>query len=522
VSPLLTILGGLGLFFIGIGQLGGQLQALSGRRLRQALAGATRRRAGAAGAGFLLGIMTQSSNAVTFITAGMVTTGLLRLPAALPLLAWSNAGTAALVLLASVDLRLAALVLLAMAGFGGWFGLDGSARRKALLGAAASIGLIFLGLALVKQGASPLRELPLTRSLLEGALATDFLAGLLVTLVAQSSSTISILAVTLVEAGLLGFHQAAMVVYGASLGSGLAVLLFSGRLTGPARRIAVYQTGFKALGTLLFLALFLLEHLGGIPLLLAACEAAAPTAGGRIGLLFLLFQLVTALAMAPLDRPALRLLDRLVPQGAAEALSRPAYLYEQGLEDPETALELVEREQDRLLARLPAVLDGLRDSGEAAPQGLLPRETLLSANAAVEAAVLRFLDTLLQQGRLQAALDRLVALEARQALLTALRETVGEFAEAVQQGRAEPGEAMAGLLGNLTESLHMLLTELAEGDAATLLALTTDRSALMDRMRRRAATAGRQELLLRVTALFERAVWLIRRHAAASEAVAED
>ncbi|MBY0337117.1 MAG: hypothetical protein K2X11_10915, partial [Acetobacteraceae bacterium] len=95
-------------------------------------------------------------------------------------------------------------------------------------------------------------------------------------------------------------------------------------------------------------------------------------------------------------------------------------------------------------------------------------------------------------------------LESRLDWLAALREAVAELA-ALPGG---PPPAMA-------EALHLLLEELRDADAPEalrwLVALADDRGEMMSRLRREAAAAGSAEALIRATALFERAVWLIRR-----------
>lgn len=517
---LASLFGGLGLFFLGIKGVGAGLQAMGGRRLRSAMALATRGPLAAAGTGLLLGALTQSSNAVTFIATSLYTAGLLPLARALPALAWANAGTAGLVLLATIDLRLAVLWLFGVVGFATYFSLDHGGRLKPLLGALAGLGLLFLGLATIKAGAAPLRDLPLVRELLAfsgDALAPPFLVGVVVTLVAQSSSTVSILAITLSSLGLLGFDQTVMVVYGASLGSGLSVLLLSGNLAGSARQLALYQAIFKAIGTALFLALYAIEH-QGVPLVLALTAQLSHDLPERIGWLFLLFQVITALALGPLQRPMLALLQRLSPPSPAEALGRPRFLYDQALDHAPSALDLVEREQAGLAARLPGLLDGVLEPAPAATP-LAPR---LAAAASVEQAVTRFLAELLARDPNRAEAERAIALQNRNELLAALRETLGDFAAATPPAA---DAAVATLQLQLAEALHLLLLQLDEvgqsGDAedlAMLRHLSGDRSDMMDQLRRRIAatedlSADGHALVFRATTLFERAVWLIRRQA---------
>lgn len=334
--------------------------------------------------------MTQSGNAVTFIAAALRSAGLLATRRLIPLLAAANVGTSGLVLVASFDLRLAALWLLALCGVLTYFGLDGSGRMRPLLGAVTGLGLMLLGLALVKAGAEPLRGMEAVQGLLAwGArgVAGLFLLGALVTLLAQSSSTIAILLIMLHGAGLIGFEQAAAGVCGAGAGSALSVLLLGARLAGSARQAVLAQAGLRGAGALLVLALLAIEQ-AGVPLLLGALRALAEGPAMQLALLFLAQQLLVALIAAPLHGPLAALLARLAPEGEAEAEGRPRHLFPQALEEPASALPLLRAEQARLVERLPALLDPLREEGarRAAPA---------AGSAALEAAIGRFLAALL-------------------------------------------------------------------------------------------------------------------------------
>lgn len=519
---LAAFLGGLGLFLAGVKGVGSNLQQMAGRRLRVAITKATRGDVSAALTGTLLGTLTQSSNAVTFIATSMVQAGLLPLARALPVVAWANLGTAVLVLVAALDLRLVALWLLGCAGCALAFGLDGKGRWRAALSAAFHLGLVFLGLVILKSGAAPLREAEAVRdamALAGHALLPAFLVGALVTLVAQSSSTVTILAIALAGVGLMDGAQAGMAVCGASLGSGLSVLLLSGGLRGTARRLALFQTLFKALGAVMFALPFLAWKLWpGLPTPWDVTDLPH-----QLGLLFVALQVVPALAIAPFLPLMPRLLARVAPATQEEALARPAFLYDQALEDAPTALTLVQREQARLLARLPGLLDGVRQ--DAAPP-VLPAATVSAAGVAVEQAIATFLQSLLGRGScLEAELQRAVALDNANSLIGALRETVAELSGllelALRRGETDP---VGALVPALAEALHLLLSELHDAalsgdaeDVVTLRRLAADRSDMMDGLRRRVFRAGAElsagghDLLFRATSLFERAVWLVRR-----------
>ncbi len=506
MESLANLFGGLGLFFMGVKGLSGQLSALAGPRMRAAMARGTRGPWSAAALGFLLGLVTQSSNAVTFIAASLRAANVISPLRLLPMLAWSNLGTAGLVLLTTVDLRVAAVWLLGMVGLAGVIAGDGGGRAKPLLAALGGLGLMLLGLTFIKAGTAPLREAeavaPLLALLGEGWVGV-FALGLLAALVAQSSSTVSILAITLKAAGILSFDQAIVAICAASMGSGLAVWVMARGLRGVARQPVLFQGWLRAAGALLFLALLALERGSGTPLLIAAVQLLDPQPDTQLALIFVLLQFSAALLIAPLHGPIQRLLDRLVPESTEESAARPQFLHQQALEDAPSALVLVAAEQNRLTARLPPLLDSIRDEAAALP----PVES--QASAVLEGSIAAFIAGILAREPGAEALADALRLQARLALLIALRETLLEFTAAAR-GPGAPPPALHGM----TEALHFMLEELATiqtpAEAQLLGELAADRGEMMLRLRRQGAD-HQQEQIFRLTGLFERSVWLVRR-----------
>lgn len=520
-----TLFGGLGLFFVGVKLIGRNLQHMAGRRVRAIMARATGHPVPAAFAGTVLGVLTQSTNAATFIVINLITAGVIGVRAALPLVGWANLGTSALVLLTVLDLRLAVLWLLGATGMCFYFDLDKSARWRHLIGALLGLGTLFLGLQLMKTGALPLRDVLWVQSALRFAASSDallLLIGAVITMVAQSSATVSMLAVTMAMAGLMGEHQTVMVVLGASLGSGLTTFLMAGNLEGTARQFGLFQILFKAVGVAILLPLLEAEAWTGRPMLLHLLEHMVDDVPERVAWVFLLCQIVPALLFLPFYGALERFLARLAPPSKAEEVARPHYLFDQALMDAESALPLVEKEQARLLRLLPDALDGVRAEPETATP--IPSRVLHEAVTSVARAVDSFQTELLDGALPREELERGIRLKTRLEVLAALNDGVFELAELIG---GSPADARAHpLTGNMVESLHALLLTLAEAaedpdpdGTGLLLTIAGDRGELMERIRAAlmradpGLPAAVQQALFAETTLFERLVWLIRRYA---------
>lgn len=517
------LLAGLGLFFIGVSFIRTHLKQVTGRRFRMVVARVTSHPLLAAAWGVVAGAMMQSTVAVTFIVASLASAGLIQVRQALPILACSNIGSSVLVLLAALDLHLLILYLLGAVGLCHYFGIEGSSRYRHLIGALLGVGLLFLGLQFLKAEAAPLKEIHWFRLFLDStrtSYALAFLVGGFLTFAAQSSSTVTIIAITLTKVGLLGVEQTIMLIYGTNLGSSLSLCFMGARLRGASRQTVFFQVLFKWVAIALFVPLFYLEIHAHVPLVRAFVSAVAIDLSHQMALVYLAFQIAPVLVMAPFLTPIDRWLRQFSPPTREEELSRPQFIYDKALGDAETAMDLVEQEQLRLLRRLPEMLDAVR---EEAPQTARVEPAALHAGSvAVAKEVAAFMTDLAGKNDSREALDRLLKLKTRNDLIGSLDESVYHLVQAV--AAQYPSKALQPILQRFAEALHSLLLALVDAAEAPdamhrdfLRLMTGDRGELMERIRRnflrREGEFGyaEQQAFFTITSLFEQIVWLARR-----------
>ena len=525
-------LAGLALFFHGVSGIRTHLQGLTSRRLRRQLAAWSRRPLLAGAGGFLFGAVTQSSTAVAFILTSLVSGGLMSVAHALPIVAWANLGTVPLVFFASLNTHLAFLYLLGLAGLALAFDL-GSARLRPALSALFSVGLLFFGLQLMKDAFAPLPGFSWFQDLaafIQGSALATFVAGALLRVLVQSSSAIAVIAIALAHGGLLSPDQAAMMMFGTGAGVGLSVFLLSANLRGVPRQIALYQALINSTAALALCVLYYIEHYTGAPLALslAAALAPAPDSPLRLAYAFLFLQSAAVAAALLASRPAAAWLARVCPPTDEQDLSRPRFISAEALADPDSALELADKEQVGLLARLPGLLDTLRQPSPSVPALIRHR-----AAQAVAGQIQSYLRELVEHAPDHHASARLLALEQRHSLVVSLTDTVNDFTATLARLRA-PGAPSVPLLDSLLESLDALLLTAADAarapdpeDISLLLRLTADRGDIMERLRRQLSAVSdpvldhaRKSDLFYATSLFERAVWLLRQLALAQQALA--
>lgn len=247
---IIAILAAVALFLYGLTSFSREVQATGGPVLKAWLGRATRRW----WSGFALGLgatlLVQSSSATTSLTVALVDAGAIALGHSLPVFLGAHVGTTATAWIVSAKLTgIGAFCIVA----GAVLGLL-PVRWHVLGKPVFYFGIIFFGLDLISQAMTPLRETGVLHYLL---LLTEtpwlaLLAGALATIIIQSSSATSGLAVVLVLEGVLAPGAAIPVVIGASMGTTTTALLASVPLSRDARRAALWNAGFGLGGVILF------------------------------------------------------------------------------------------------------------------------------------------------------------------------------------------------------------------------------------------------------------------------------
>jgi len=361
------LLGGIGLFLLGMGLMTEGAKGFAGDSLRSALLRFT----GAPWKAFLSGtlatVLLQSSSATTVTVIGFVSAGLLTFPQALGMVFGASLGTTGtgwLVAVFGLKIQIG-LYALPVVALGAFLRLMGRGCWKPLGSALAGFGLIFLGIDFLQAGMEGLRNRLPVAALPSAGVAAHLAgmgAGILMTLVLQSSSAAIAVAMTALHAGTINLEQAASLAVGAAIGTTATALLASIGATNPAKRTAVAFVLFNLvtglLAILLLPALLQVVHWESLQLGLhgnATALAAFHTTFVALGVAVFL----------PLATPYARWIERLIPDHRP-SLTR--YLDKSLLQSPSVALEAVRRAlRDTSLATLEAIdaVIGEQQSGTA-------------------------------------------------------------------------------------------------------------------------------------------------------------
>src|SRR5215472_15273494 len=257
-TTAVTVLGGLGLFLLGIHHLTEGLKGLAGNSLRGALQTLVGGRLSAVASGAVFTVFTQSSTATTLTTIGFVSAGLVTFSQAVGVIVGATFGTTStswLVAIFGFRLRISAFAL-PMLGIGAFLWVVGKGRARSAGAILAGFGLLFIGIDYLQTG---MKGVSWNLDAIGGSgfgwqwILAGF--GILMSVVMQSSSAAAATTLVALNAGSLTFEQACALIVGQSIGTAATSALVAIGAGLAVKRAAlahiVYNVAVGIIGVLL-------------------------------------------------------------------------------------------------------------------------------------------------------------------------------------------------------------------------------------------------------------------------------
>jgi phosphate:Na+ symporter len=374
-QPLLFgLLGGLGLFLYGMRILSDGLQKIAGDRMRRILAALTENRLIGMLIGMTVTALIQSSTATTVMVVGFVNAGLMSLLQAIGVVIGANIGTTVTAQL--IAFKVAKYALPAI-GLGAGLRLFAKQPRWQHIGEVTlGFGLVFFGLALMKDAFDPLRGNQEFQQLFLSVGDNPLLGvlfGAAVTLVVQSSSATIGLTIAMATSGLLSYEASLALILGENIGTTLTANLAALGNSLAARRAALAHMLFNVIGVCYMLLLFpwfakvvtaitpgdadFVIHTGEQAELLGGLVGDKPFIARHIANAHTLFNVINALLFLPLVGPLARLTAALIPGRDEPREFHLKYLDARVLNTPPIALAQTRAEVNRMIRVTGEVVD---------------------------------------------------------------------------------------------------------------------------------------------------------------------
>jgi phosphate:Na+ symporter len=346
-----TLLGGIGLFLLGMMLMTDGLKLAAGKALRNILENSTKTPMRGVLSGALITSIVQSSGVVTVATIGFVNAGLMNLGQAITIIYGTNIGTTMtswLVAIIGFKLNLKAFALPAI-GLGMILRLaKGNTNKGAMGEVLVGFGIFFLGIDVLKSTFEGIGTGIQLANLGGGGFISllVFLGiGFMLTFAMQSSSAALAIVLTATAGGVIPINDAAVVVIGANVGSTSTAAIAVLGATPNAKRVAASHVIFNVITGLVALLL--------LPLLLKFLSLIRQILGQDTGPVTILamfhtiFNILGVLLLWPLTKRMVRFLKKRFVS-AEEDEARPMYLDKNVVSTPVLAMHALAKELERL------------------------------------------------------------------------------------------------------------------------------------------------------------------------------
>jgi phosphate:Na+ symporter len=256
-----TVLGGLGIFFLGMKFMSDALQAAAGDVMKNIINSLTTNRILAVLVGCGVTCIVQSSSITTVMVVGMVNAGLMSLTQAIGVIFGANIGTTITGWIISIKIGKYGLVFVGLGFIPMLFAAKDKIKHVGRV--VVGFGLVFIGLELMSDAFKPLRDMPEFLNSISyfsgqhyGAYLASILVGCVLTMIVQSSSAMLGITIALATTGVISFHTAAALVLGENIGTTITAILASIGANANAKRAARAHSLFNCFGVLIMFCIF--------------------------------------------------------------------------------------------------------------------------------------------------------------------------------------------------------------------------------------------------------------------------
>lgn len=522
LETIATILIGTGFFLFGMEIIESKLKHIAGRRLKDMMGKWTSNRLSSWFIGFISGVITHSGSNATLIMTNLVSSHLLTPLQAYPILAAANIGTVIIVFLFAINLKLGIMMLLGTTAI--LYSLSKNARKTPYIGILLGISLTLYGFTNLEVGAEHLIENDTVHHFFESMehslifYVVILLFGIGLRLITQSSSTVTILTITLTGTGLLTYDEALLAVVGAPIGASIAMYFESNAIKGIPKQVPMYQIAFEVCGSILLLILLAIEALSSIPIVKGLITGVFNHPTEQLAFTLLYIRVIPFILFSIFTRQIAAKLSLLSPLVTEDILSAPKYLFDQALEDPETALELVSKEQLRLFNRFTEYVENIREEHDI--EEFSDYKLLHTTSTELGEEIARFIKEMFDENLERSSLEKLQKLQSIQDITMLLENSIYHIVDEVNSNDFD--EEIMYLKDNIIESLHAILfisSSGADSDLTNVISMTSDKGNLLETIREKYLSkltdnsSHSKKTIIYVTDLYGRIVWLLNKWA---------
>lgn len=345
---IISFLGGLALFLLGIESLSSGLQRIAGARFKHLMASFTQNYFKGIVTGTALTSATQSSSATTVMLVTLVEAGLLSFGKSLAVILGAGIGTTITVQLIAFHLDNYALLII-------FVGLILSYTKERTLTHKLSkpligFGLIFYGMHLMSSAMAPLQDSPWFLEIIRQIShpLPGILIGVVLTALMQSSGAFIGILLILTTSGSIDLVQSIPLILGSNLGTTITAFIASLKTSREGFKVALAHALIKLTGILLFVWWMpSFAHLVEKITQLAVENSEALSPARLIANAHTVYNILLTLFFVPLIKPLAYGLNKLLPERASKEVTTIELTSIEGIENTDMALTISRHETEK-------------------------------------------------------------------------------------------------------------------------------------------------------------------------------
>jgi Na+/phosphate symporter len=316
-------------------------------------------------------------------------------------------------------------------------------------------------------------------------------------------------------------------IYGMGFGEGLIVYILSSGMKGTSRQLSLFKVYEAYLASAIMLILFAIEFTTHIPLFFDLISYLGSTIEQQTAYSFFAVKIVPVVIMTFFYGSIYKMLVKISPPLHEENLSKLQFINEHSLRDVETALTLVESEQERIIRRFPMYIENIMQ--DANNKNLTDLNLLHKSTLPLLDELDNFLKNVINMNLSHQTSERFINIQNRQNQIRSIELSLFSFADTIRLTNIQG--SVNQLIENLVQALHANISLVADAakshdefDLMMVINATNDRGDLMERIRKQYLSldsdiqAEDKPLLLYITDLFQRIIWLSNKWATLQKA----
>lgn len=308
ITDLFLVLGGLGLFFLGMKLMGDGLELAAGNKLRTLLEKITANKYLGMLVGLVVTAVIQSSSATAAMVVGFTNAGLMELAQTVGILFGSKIGTCMTSVLLSFDMGSIVPLFIFIGVCVIMFVKKNNYKYYGQI--FAGFGILFYGMTVMSGGLKALNSDGMIDNILKSVNnpLIGLLLGTAITAIIQSSSASVGILMALGAAGAIGIEQAIFIVYGMNLGACMPAFLSAMGAKRNAKQVAILNLLITLFGVILLVPLTMLLPISNV------IESILPgNVSAQISASHIFFNVVNMVVFLPFSSLLVKLTQKILP-----------------------------------------------------------------------------------------------------------------------------------------------------------------------------------------------------------------